>query len=233
MLKKVILAIDDEKDLIELVRYNLELEGFRVRSAANGEAGLAIARADSPDLILVDLMLPGMDGLEVCRRLRSDKKTAAIPLIMLTAKSSESDRIVGLELGADDYVTKPFSPRELIARIRALLRRTTPRAEDTPSRLRRGSLIIDPERCEVTCGDRQIDLTATEFRLVHFLALNEGRVFSRGELIDQVLGRDIEVLDRTVDVHIMSLRRKLGDCGDLVETVRGFGYRFRPSGDTH
>src|SRR5512147_612750 len=166
MPKKVILTIDDEKDLIELVRYNLELEGFHVKSALDGETGVAMAQNEVPDLVLVDLMLPGIDGLEVCRRLRSDKRTAGIPLIMLTAKSAESDRVVGLELGADDYVVKPFSTRELIARIRALLRRVTPRTEEAAPILLCGNLSIDPVQCEVRCGKDQINLTATEFRLV-------------------------------------------------------------------
>jgi two-component system phosphate regulon response regulator PhoB len=226
MPKKTVLTIDDEKDLIELVRYNLEKEGFRVRGALDGETGLAMALQEKPELVLVDLMLPGMDGLEVCRRLRADSRTAAIPLIMLTAKSGESDRVVGLELGADDYVTKPFSSRELTARVRALLRRTEGYHEP-PALLRRGDLVIDLERRQVTCGDRAIELTATEFRLLHFLASHPGRVYSRGELIDNVLGRDVEVLDRTVDVHILALRRKLGKDGALVDTVRGFGYRFQ------
>lgn len=226
MPKKVVLAIDDEKDLIELIRYNLEQEGFVVRSALDGETGLSIALKEVPDLVLVDLMLPGIDGLEVCRRLRADSRTAAVPLIMLTAKSAESDRVVGLELGADDYVVKPFSTRELVARVRALLRRSAAR-DGASAVLKRGHLTIDSDRREVTCGDRMLDLTATEFRLLYFLATHPGRVFSRNELIDHVLGRDIEVLDRTVDVHVMALRRKLGDSGNLVETVRGFGYRFR------
>ncbi len=226
MPKKTVLTIDDEKDLIELVRYNLEKEGFRVRGALDGETGLAMALQEKPDVVLVDLMLPGIDGLEVCRRLRADSRTAAIPLIMLTAKSGESDRIVGLELGADDYVTKPFSSRELTARVRALLRRTEG-PHEPPVVLRRGDLGIDVERCEVICGNRAIELTATEFRLLHFLASHPGRVYSRGELIDNVLGRDVEVLDRTVDVHILALRKKLGKHGGLVETVRGFGYRFQ------
>ncbi len=225
MLKRTVLAIDDEKDLIELIRYNLEKEGLQVRGAPDGETGLAMAMQHLPDLVLVDLMLPGIDGLEVCRRLRADNRTAAIPLIMLTAKSGESDRVVGLELGADDYVTKPFSPRELVARVRALLRRSRGHGEPT-SRLRRGDLEIDLDRREVVCGDEAIALTATEFRLLHFLASRPGRVFSRGELIDNVLGRDIEVLDRTVDVHVTALRRKLGRYSDRIETVRGFGYRF-------
>ncbi len=226
MLKKTILAIDDEKDLIELIRYNLEKEGFRVKAALDGETGLAMAMQDLPDVVLVDLMLPGIDGLEVCRRLRGHNRTAGIPLIMLTAKSSEPDRVVGLELGADDYVTKPFSPRELTARVKALLRRSSA-VREPAARIRRGDLQIDLERREVMCEGNILALTATEFRLLHFLAANPGRVFSRSELIDNVLGRDVEVLDRTVDVHVTALRKKLGSCGDLIVTVRGFGYKFQ------
>jgi two-component system alkaline phosphatase synthesis response regulator PhoP len=231
MPKKTVLAIDDEKDLIDLVRYNLEKEGFQVRGALDGETGLAMALQEKPDVVLVDLMLPGLDGLEVCRRLRADSRTAGIPLIMLTAKSGESDRIVGLELGADDYITKPFSTRELTARIRALLRRSAGHHEP-PALLRRGELAIDLDRREVTCEGKPVELTATEFRMLHFLASHPGRVFSRGELIDHVLGRDVEVIDRTVDVHIMAVRKKLGKHGVLVETVRGFGYRFREEEDS-
>jgi two-component system, OmpR family, alkaline phosphatase synthesis response regulator PhoP len=221
-----ILVIDDEKDLIELVRYNLEKEGFIVRSAQDGESGLSAARKELPDMILVDLMLPGMDGLDVCRSLRSDSRTARIPLIMLTAKSAESDRILGLELGADDYVTKPFSPRELLARIKAVLRRTSsPQA--APEVIRRGNLTIDLARRTVTCAGEPIALTATEFRLLQFFASHSGHVFSRAQLIDGAMGRDVAVEDRTIDVHITGLRKKLGNCGDWIETVRGFGYRFR------
>jgi DNA-binding response OmpR family regulator len=231
MPKKTILAIDDEPDLIELIRYNLEREGFAVRGAFDGETGLAMALRDKPDVVIVDLMLPGIDGLEVCRRLRADSRTVAIPLIMLTAKSGESDRIVGLEIGADDYVTKPFSPRELTARVRALLRRSATH-EESQAQIRRGDLSIDVDRREAACGDRILALTATEFRLLHFLASHAGRVFSRGELIDFVLGRDVVVLDRTVDVHVMALRKKLGKDGDVIETVRGFGYRFKTDEDS-
>ena len=231
MPKKLILSIDDEKDLIELIRYNLEREGFKVKGALDGETGLAMAHEEMPDLIIVDLMLPGIDGLEVCRRLRSDSRTAGIPLIMLTAKSAESDLVVGLELGADDYVTKPFSPRELLARIRALMRRSAAHS-GAATVLKHGSLTINFDRREVACGKKILDLTATEFRLLHLLVSHPGRVFSRNECIDGVLGRDIEVLDRTIDVHIMALRKKLGACGDCLETVRGFGYRFRSSEDT-
>jgi two-component system phosphate regulon response regulator PhoB len=231
MAKKIVLVIDDEKDLIELVRYNLEREGFEVRGALDGETGLAKAMKELPDVVLVDLMLPGIDGLEVCRLLRAESRTAGIPLIMLTAKAAESDRVVGLELGADDYVTKPFSPRELTARVRALLRRTSTRGEPVAT-IRRGDLAIDSARREVTCGDTAVMLTATEFRLLYFLASHPGRVFSRDELIDGALGQGVEVLDRTVDVHVMALRKKLGKRGDWIETVRGFGYKFREGEDS-
>jgi len=229
MAKGRVLVIDDEKDLIELVRYNLEKEGFQVASALNGEAGMADALRQLPDVIIIDLMLPGVDGLEVCRFLRGDSRTSRIPLIMLTAKSGESDRIVGLELGADDYITKPFSPRELIARIKAVLRRTS--APQAPSNaIRRGLLMIDLTRREVSCGGKAVSLTATEFRLLQFLANHPGRVFSRSQLIDSALGQDVSVVDRTIDVHITALRRKLEACGGWIETVRGFGYRFREEG---
>lgn len=230
MAKGRILVIDDEKDLIELVRYNLEKEGFVVRSAQDGESGLSAAKKELPDLILVDLMLPGIDGLDVCRSLRSDGRTARIPVIMLTAKSAEPDRILGLELGADDYVTKPFSPRELLARIKALLRRTsTPQAVSEV--IRRGSLTIDMARRTVSCAGEPIVLTATEFRLLQYFASHSGHVFSRAQLIDGAMGRDVVVEDRTIDVHITGLRKKLGNCGDWIETVRGFGYRFRDDED--
>jgi len=231
MPKGTILVIDDERDLIELVRYNLEKEGFDVRGADDGETGLRMATDEKPDLVVVDLMLPGIDGLEVCRSLRSGAQTARIPVIMLTAKSEESDRVVGLELGADDYVTKPFSPRELAARVKAVLRRTADRQEPSSEVIRRGALAIDVIRHEVACDDEKITLTATEFRLLHFLAAHPGRVFSRSEIIDGALGRDVAVIDRTIDVHVTALRRKLGDCGNWIETVRGFGYKFREEED--
>ena len=232
MAKGNILVIDDETDLIELVRYNLSKEGFEVSAAPDGESGLAAARRGAPDVVVVDLMLPGIDGLEVCRALRADDRTSHIPVIMLTAKNTESDRVVGLEIGADDYMTKPFSPRELAARIKAVLRRMSPR-QHTPDLLKHGDLSVDLQRHEVTCGEKAVNLTATEFRLLQFLAAHPGRVFSRSELIDGALGRDITVLDRTIDVHIMSLRRKLGDCGERIETVRGFGYRFSEPDEAH
>ena len=226
MAKGRILVIDDEEDLVELVRYNLEQEGFQVKSASDGESGLAVARQELPDLILIDLMLPGMDGLELCRSLRAENRTASIPVIMLTAKSAESDRIVGLELGADDYVVKPFSPRELIARVKAVLRRTHPPRLQSKV-IHRGDLTIDLSRRVARIHGSTMKLTATEFRLLQFFAEHPGRVFSRSELIDAALGREVSVVDRTIDVHVTGLRKKLGTCNDWIETVRGFGYRFR------
>ncbi len=226
MPKAIVLVIDDEADLIELVRYNLEREGYAVLGAADGESGFSRAISEKPDVIVVDLMLPGIDGLEVCRMLRSENATSRIPIIILTAKISEADRIVGLEFGADDYMTKPFSPRELTARIKALLRRSAGYRQQ-PSVIRHGNLSIDPSSHEVRCGAKTIALTATEYRILEFLASHPGFVYSRASLIDGALGRDVTVLDRTIDVHIMSLRRKLGRCGAWIETIRGFGYKFR------
>jgi two-component system, OmpR family, alkaline phosphatase synthesis response regulator PhoP len=226
MPKGKILVIDDETDLIELVRYNLEKEGYAVVGAGDGESGVALIGREKPDLVIVDLMLPGMDGLEVCRLLRQKPETAQIPILMLTAKSSETDRIIGLELGADDYVTKPFSPRELAARVKALLRRSSG-IRKQEALMRHGDLSIDSASHEVRIGNRSIDLTATEYRLLQFLITHPGFVYSRSALIDGALGRDITVLERTIDVHIMSLRKKLGKCGERIETIRGFGYKFR------
>jgi two-component system phosphate regulon response regulator PhoB len=226
MPKGIVLVIDDEEDLIELVRYNLEKEGFDVIGAADGESGFSQAVDKKPDVIVVDLMLPGIDGLEVCRSLRGNYTTAQTPIIMLTAKTDEADRILGLELGADDYVTKPFNSRELVARIKALMRRSSG-FNRPPTILNRGDLTIDPNSHQVVCMGRTISLTATEYRLLHFLAAHPGFVYSRNSIIDGALGRDVTVLKRTVDVHIMSLRRKLGKCGKSIETVRGFGYKFR------
>jgi two-component system phosphate regulon response regulator PhoB len=224
--KGTILVIDDEKDLIEMVRYNLDKEGFDVISAKDGPSGLEIAQRHKLDLIVLDLMMPGMDGLEVCRRLRADPRTGRIPTIMLTAKATEADRIVGLELGADDYVTKPFSPRELVARVKAILRRTATQAEPDQI-LRHGDLVIDVGRHEVSFAGKPVSLTATEFRILQFLASRPGRVLSRDDIIDAALGRDANVFDRTIDVHITAIRRKLGKGADQIETIRGFGYKFR------
>lgn len=226
MNKGTILVIDDEKDLIELVRYNLERERFDVICTDNGQSGLDIATRHRPDLIVLDLMMPGMDGLETCRKLRADSRTARIPVIMLTARATEADRIVGLELGADDYVIKPFSPRELVARVKAVLRRTALQQEP-PEVIRQGPIIVDVKRHEVTCDAQPVMLTATEFRIVQFLATRPGRVVSRDEIIDAALGRDTSVFDRTIDVHITAIRKKLGKSGEFIETVRGFGYKFK------
>jgi DNA-binding response OmpR family regulator len=226
MNKGTILIIDDEKDLIELVRYNLEKEGYDVIAATDGQTGLEIAQRHKLDLIVLDLMMPGMDGLEVCRHLRTDARTGRIPLVMLTAKATEADRIVGLELGADDYITKPFSPRELVARVKAILRRTATQSEPHEV-IRHGDLSIDLTRHEVMVNGKPIALTATEFRILHFLASKPGRVLSRDDIIDAALGRDANVFDRTIDVHITSIRRKLGKGADQIETIRGFGYKFR------
>jgi two-component system phosphate regulon response regulator PhoB len=225
MSKATVLAIDDERDLIELLRYNLIGEGFEVISACDGKSGLSLASRERPDLILVDLMLPDIDGFDVCRLLRAEDRTAQIPIIILTAKTNASDRIVGLEIGADDYVTKPFSPRELTVRIRALLRRSVG-CQEPPAVLRRGDISIDLNTHEVCCGVRIVELTATEYRLLRFMASHPARVYTRSALIDGALGRDFAILDRTVDVHIVALRRKLGACGKWIETMRGFGYRF-------
>jgi DNA-binding response OmpR family regulator len=221
-----ILVIDDEKDIQELVRYNLEKEGYDVIVARDGSSGLDIALRHRPDLIVLDLMMPGMDGLEVCRRLRSDDRGRRVPLLMLTAKATETDRVVGLEFGADDYVTKPFSPRELVARVKAILRRSQAQA-DPVELIRRGDLVIDVACHQVKYTGQEIDLTATEFRILQFLASKPGRVLKRDEIIDAALERDSDVFDRTIDVHITAIRRKLGKGGDMIETVRGFGYRFR------
>jgi two-component system alkaline phosphatase synthesis response regulator PhoP len=227
MMDRKVLIIEDEPDFVELVRYNLEAEGFTVIDARNGEAGLALARQQMPDLIVLDLLLPGFDGLEVCRRLRADPATKQIRVIMLTAKASETDRIVGLEIGADDYVTKPFSPRELVARVKAHLRRAGEPPEPSEGILRNGLLTIDEERHEVMYEGKVIPLTAAEFRILRMLARSAGRVFSRNEIIDETMGSQVAVTDRTIDVHMASIRKKLGPGGNRIETVRGFGYKWQ------
>jgi two-component system, OmpR family, alkaline phosphatase synthesis response regulator PhoP len=227
--KGTILVIDDERDLIDLVRYNLEKEGYDVIAATDGQSGLEVATKHAPDLVVLDLMMPGIDGLQICQRLRADPRTARMPIIMLTAKATEADRIVGLELGADDYITKPFSPREVVARVKAILRRIANQHEQ-PAVVRSGDLQIDLLGHEVTVSGARVPLTATEFRILHLLVGRPGRVFSRDEIINAVTTNDAAVFDRTVDVHIMSVRRKLGLAGEQIETVRGFGYKFRPVG---
>lgn len=226
-MKNHILAVDDEADILELLQYNLEASGYRVTCVETGEEAIETARSQSPDLILLDLMLPGVDGLEVCRTLNADPATTSTPIVMLTAKGAESDIIVGLELGADDYVTKPFSPRVLLARIRAVLRRRSSAHSESDGVMKRGDIRIDPERREVTVGKKLVDLTFTEFEVLRLLARRPGRVYTRGQIIDAVKGSDYPVTDRSVDVQIVGLRKKLGRLGDAIETVRGVGYRFR------
>jgi len=227
MAKEKILAVDDEEDILELVSYNLGKNGYQVRAVATGEEAVRTARAEAPDLILLDLMLPGVDGLEVCRILKNDAKTSHIPILMLTAKGEEADIVSGLELGADDYVTKPFSPRILLARVRALLRRKGREPSDGKEMIRQHDLVIHPGRHEVLARGEPVDLTHTELRLLHFLAKRPGWVFTRNQIIDEVHGEDYAVTDRSVDVFVAGLRKKLGECGKYIETVRGVGYRFK------
>ena len=223
---RTILVIDDEPELVKLLDYNLSKAGYLVISAKDGESGLAAARKHAPDAIILDIMMPGLDGWEVCKRLRQDPATASLPLLMLTAKGEEGDRVLGLELGADDYVTKPFGVRELIARVKALLRRLEAAAA-SPEILKTGKLIIDSSRRTVSAGGKLIALTATEFNLLKALAEKEGRVISREDLLSLARGDDVAVMDRTVDVHVAALRKKLGKHGEMIETVRGVGYRIK------
>ena len=229
--RETVLVVDDERDILELVQYNLDKEGYQVTAVATGEDALLAARSKLPDVVVLDLMLPGVDGLEVCRRLKADPKTRGIPIVMLTAKGDDADVVAGLELGAADYITKPFSPRVLTARIRAVLRRVDA-GEDAGGTLRVKDLTIHPGRHQVTVGDKPVELTATEFRIMLFLAKRPGWVFTRQQIVDAAQGDDVfvtdrYVTDRSVDVHIVSLRRKLGECGVYIETVRGVGYRLQ------
>jgi two-component system phosphate regulon response regulator PhoB len=224
--KENILIVDDEEDVLELVQYNLTREGYNTIAAVSGEEAVNKAKTALPDLVILDLMLPGMDGFEVCRRLKSDSKTQMIPIIMLTAKSEESDVVVGLELGADDYVTKPFSPKVLIARVRRTLQRTMARdLEKAPLKIH--ELIIDPSRRQVLIKNKPVDLTFTEFNILYTLAKRPGLVFTRYQIVDALHGDDYLVTDRAVDVQIVGLRKKLGLCSKYIETVRGVGYRFK------
>jgi two-component system alkaline phosphatase synthesis response regulator PhoP len=222
-----ILAVDDEEDILELVRYNLQRDGFRVTAVTSGEKALAAARTEQPNAVLLDLMLPGLSGYEVCRQLKGDPQTRAIPIIMLTAKGEESDIVAGLELGAEDYVTKPFSPKVLIARLRAVLRRVKEPTVDEQALVKIRDLVIDPGRHNVTVGDESLTLTHTEFKLLHYLARRPGWVFTRDQLIESTRGESVFVTDRTIDVHVAGLRKKLGKAASYIETIRGVGYRFK------
>jgi len=226
-MKEKILIVEDEKDIVKMLDYNLKKEGFRTINASDGEDALDLANREHPDLILLDLMLPGIDGLEVCKTLKSDSKTKHIPIIMLTAKTQEADKIVGLELGADDYVTKPFSPRELIARIKAVLRRSKEK-EELPEVLKIEELKMDFSKIQVYVKDKPIELTAKEFELLKTLVKARGRVLSRDYLLDTIWGYDhaLEIQTRTVDVHIRTLRKKLKGEAKRILTVKNYGYRF-------
>lgn len=228
MSKQRALVIDDEEDILELVRYNLVREGFEVFCVETGEDGLEAARTREPDLIFLDLMLPEIDGLEVCARLRKDGATAKIPIIMLTARGEESDIVKGLNTGADDYVVKPFSPKVLVARARAVLRSRELAQPDDTTPLRAHEITIHPGRHEATVNDKPTEpLTSTEFKLLHLLARRPGWVMTRRQIVEGVRGESIGVTERSVDVQIVGLRRKLGEAGQYIETVRGVGYRFK------
>jgi two-component system alkaline phosphatase synthesis response regulator PhoP len=230
-MKEKILIVDDEKDIVKMIDYNLKKEGYKTISAYNGEDALEYAKKEIPDIIILDLMLPGIDGLDVCRQLKKEGKTASIPIIMLTAKTKESDKIVGLELGADDYVTKPFSPRELLARVKAVLRRAKDR-EQLPEILKIGDLAIDFAKIAVSVKGKQVELTAKEFELLKTLIKSKGRVLSRNFLLDNVWGFDsLEIQTRTVDVHIRTLRKKIKSEAKRIITVKNYGYRFNVDED--
>jgi len=225
--KDHILVVDDEEDILELVAFNLKREGYLVASAASGEKAMDLARSENPALIVLDLMLPGMDGLEVTRQLKTDPRTRHIPIIMLTAKGEEADIVTGLELGADDYLTKPFSPRVLLARVKAVLRRRGGQAPDDTAALRIHDIAIHPGRREVLVNNTPVQLTFTEFGILAYLVRRPGWVFTRSRIVDAVRGEDYNVTDRSVDVQIAGLRKKLGHAGKYIETVRGVGYRFK------
>jgi DNA-binding response OmpR family regulator len=222
---ELVAVVDDEPDIVELVSINLEKAGYEVVKFGDAEGFFKSLGKRLPDIVLLDLMLPDMDGLEICKSLRSDDRWASLPVIMLTARSDETDKVLGLELGADDYVTKPFSPRELVARVKAVLRRKT---ADTGTRKVRigGMLMIDSDRYEVRVRGRKIELTPTEFRILRFMGSNRGRVFSREQILDHLWGHEKAVIDRTVDVHIRNLREKLGKAASLIKNVRGVGYKI-------
>jgi two-component system phosphate regulon response regulator PhoB len=226
MAREAVLVVDDEDDILELVRYTLTRAGFRVDGVGSGEEALAVARAQHPALVVLDLMLPGIDGLDVCRRLKADPTTSDILVLMLTARGEEVDIVTGLEVGADDYLPKPFSPRVLTARVRALLRRLRPPLSEQPL-LRRGPLVVDPGRHEASVDGVPVELTHTQFLLLQLLAQRPGWVYSRAQIVEAVRGDDCLSTERSVDVHIVGLRRQLGAYGAHIETVRGAGYRYR------
>ena len=223
---KKVIVIEDEPDIQEIIVHNLLRDGYQVEATPNGERGLELVRRLDPDLVLLDLMLPGLDGVEVCRRMKADPRTRAVSIIMVTARGEESDVVLGLGLGADDYVSKPFSPRELMERVKAVLRRGPLQDHQSRERIVVGDVVIDAGRHELRVAGRRVDLTASEFRLLHCLASQPGRVFTRDQLLNRVVGEGTLIDDRNIDVHVGAVRRKLGVHRHLVETVRGVGYRF-------
>ena len=228
MKKPLILVVDDEPHLVELIKHHLTREHYEVEVAKDGESALAKAKKRIPDLIVLDLMLPGVDGLEVCRRLRTEPRTEHVPIVMLTAKAEETDAVIGLAQGADDYVRKPVGMRELVARIGTRLRAAAAQKQEEDRKvLRFGELVIDSVKHHVALQDEELKLTMTEFKLLRHLVRNAGRAFSRNELLDAVIAPDTIVVDRNVDVHVATLRKKLGDYGQYIETIRGLGYKFR------
>lgn len=227
MARERILVVDDEPDILELVQYNLKKDNYDVVSVMSGEEALARVQSSPPDLVVLDLMLPGIDGLEVCKQLKQEPRTATIPLIMLSARGEEADVVAGLELGADDYLTKPFSPRVLLARIKAVLRRRHNIPATADAVITHHDIVIHPGRHEVLVQSTPVPLTPTEFRILHLLVRRPGWVFTRNQIIEAAQGDEASVTVRTVDVHIVALRRKLGACGDAIETIRGIGYRFQ------
>ena len=230
MSKPLIVVVEDETDIQDIITYNLKREGYEVLTASRGDQGLSLIQAKNPDLVILDIMLPGIDGLTICQQLRAAAKTKALPIIILSAKEEESDVVIGLGLGADDYMPKPFSPRELLARVNALLRRATAQEsqgqEQGQDQIRHGDLIIDIDRHQASLQGVALKLTATEFKLLMVLASHPGRAFSREQLLNRVVGDAVVVVDRNIDVHIRSVRKKLGVQTGLIETVRGVGYRF-------
>ena len=227
MSRQSVLVVEDEEDIMEVIRFNLEKEGYEVNQALSGEKALQVIENNLPSLILLDLMLPGINGLDLCRIFKQNDRTKAIPVIMLTAKSEDADIVAGLEMGAEDYITKPFSPRVLVARVRTILRRRESGVKDDSSVIQVEGMQIHPGRHEVTMGDNVVDLTPSEFRILHYLARRPGWVYSRDQIIDAIRGHGYVVTDRAIDVQVVGLRKKLGDYGKFIETVRGIGYRFR------
>ncbi len=228
MRKETVLVVEDDEDILNLLRFNLEAAGYEVLASTDGYEGMNLARSNPPQLVILDIMLPGIDGFEVCKDLKRRKETAEIPVIMLTARGEEVDRIVGLELGADDYVVKPFSPRELMLRIKAIMKRSTrTESDEQRSQWIKEGLSVDMDAHKVVVDEQDIELTATEFKLLVELIKRQGRVLTRDQLLNRVWGYEFEGYARTVDTHIRRLRQKLGPYAEFVETVRGVGYRFR------